>query len=308
MATAPNHTVSSSCPVGYERCIVTFIDVLGFRSLLDTRSPAQILEILDLLRTYTRGDGHEERPPRRMDEFRLYTQSFSESVSDAVVRVRTVDTQSQDGPFLYELLNLVHAQVECLNRGILIRGGLTVGQVHVGLDGSGPVFGPAMVRAYEIEQSEAIYPRIMIDDTAIEAFLTDPSLWQHGHIDENDVEMARRYVGVSEDGSYFLDYLSAAEDGTFDDGDAGRFSFLLRHRSLILGELETARGKARRKLIWLARYHNRFVADLRSRYDMDDADGAFEATFEVAPTELFDSLVIDGDWSRFAELLTTPAR
>lgn len=301
MATTPNPAPTG--PSGYERAIVTFIDILGFRSLLATRDAGEILEILRLLRDYTRGDGHEEPRPRSSDEIRLYSQSFSESVSDAVVRVRTTETQSRDGPFLYELINLMHAQIECLNRGILIRGGLTIGDVHVGLDGSGPVFGPAMVRAYEIEQGEAVYPRIMIDEGAIDAFMEDPFLWQEGQFDENDLEMARRYITVGEDGSYFLDYLSAADAGEFDDGEIGRFSFLMRHRDLIERELQSVRGKVRRKLIWLANYHNRFVAELRTRYDMEDASGDFEATMEVPPNELFDSLSIDGSWLRFGERL-----
>jgi hypothetical protein len=297
MATMSRHAPSG--PSGYERAIVTFVDILGFRSLLATRDAGQILEILQLLRAYTRGDGHEEPRSRSFDEIRLYSQSFSESVSDAVVRVRTTETQSQDGPFLYELLNLMHAQIACLNRGILIRGGLTIGQVHVGLDGSGPVFGPAMVQAYQLEQSEAVFPRIIIDEAAIEAFLEDPSLWQEGQFDENDFEMARRYIAVSEDGSYFLDYLSAADAGEFDDGELGRFEFLLSHRELIERELRSAQGRQRHKLIWLANYHNRFVADLRTRYDMEDASGAFE----VSPTELFNNLVIDGSWLRFGDRL-----
>lgn len=301
MATTPSP--ASTSPTGYEWAIVTFIDVLGFRSLLATRDAGEILEILQLLRDYTRGDGHEEPRPRSSDEIRLYSQSFSESVSDAVVRVRTTETQSQDGPFLFELINLMHAQIECLNRGILIRGGLTIGQVHVGLNGDGPVFGPAMVRAYEIEQGEAVYPRIMIDEGAIEEFINNPLLWQEGQFDENDLEMARRYIAVGEDGSYFLDYLSAADAGEFDDGEIGRFSFLMRHRELIERELQSAQGKVRRKFIWLANYHNHFVAGLRTKYDMDDASGSFEATLGVQPNELFNSLTITGNWSRFGERL-----
>lgn len=301
MATTPSPI--STGRTGYERAIVTYIDVLGFRSLLATRHAGEISEILQLLRNYTRGDGHEEPRPRSSDEIRLYSQSFSDSVSDAVVRVRTTETQSQDGPFLFELINLMHAQIECLNRGILIRGGLTIGQVHIGLNGEGPVFGPAMVRAYEIEQSEAIYPRIMIDESAIEEFINDPLLWQEGQFDENDLEMAQRYIAVGEDGSYFLDYLSAADAGEFDDGEIGRFSFLVRHRDLIEQQLQSTQGRVRRKFIWLANYHNHFVARLRTRYDMEDASGSFEATLNVSPNELFNSLTITGNWSSFGDRL-----
>ena len=290
---------------GYERCVVTFIDILGYRALLKTKSAAEILEILEALRKFAEGDGDGDDRPRSMDEVRLYTQAFSESVSDAVVRVRTVDTQSQDGPFLYELLDLVHAQIACVDRGILIRGGMTIGPVHVGLDGKGPVFGNAMVRAYEIESNEAVYPRIMIDDAAVETFLSDPSLWQHGQFDENDAEMAQQLIGVSEDGSYFVDYLRAAGPGEFDAGEAGRFAFISKHRAVILEKLASADEKGRRKLIWLANYHNRFVNDLREQYDMNDPEGLFEAELGESPTVLFDSLLIEGTWTGLAATLAT---
>ena len=305
MTAETNNATDTDHARGYERCVVTFIDILGYKSLLKSRHASEILEVLQALRTFTRGDGDDDERPQSMDEVRLYTQAFSESVSDAVVRVRTVETQSQDGPFLYELLDLVHAQIDCVNHGILIRGGMTIGPVHIGLDGRGPIFGNAMVCAYEIEQNEAVYPRIMIDDAAVEAFLFDPSLWQHGQLDENDAEMAQQFIGVSEDGSYFVDYLNASGPGEFDDGELGRFAFLARHRDIIVEKLGSADGKARRKLIWLANYHNRFIAKLREEYDMDDPDGKFEAELGSAPRSLFDGLVVEGSWTNLAATLAT---
>lgn len=75
---------------GYERCIVTFLDVLGFRNLLEHKHASEIVKIMQGLRRFAEGSGNSEATPTRSDEMRLYTQAFSESVSDAVVRVRTV--------------------------------------------------------------------------------------------------------------------------------------------------------------------------------------------------------------------------
>ena len=281
---------------GFERCVVTFIDILGYRNLLNTRRAEEIVGVVNALRGFAAGDADDEVPPTRSDEWRLYTQSFSESVSDAVVRVRTIDTQSQDGPFVHELIDLMHATIECINRGILIRGGMTIGPVHVGLDGRGPIFGNGMVRAYKIEEEEAVFPRIMIDDQALEAYLADDTLWQDGEQDGYEAALAMRFIGVAEDGSHFIDYLRAAGPGEFDAGVAGQFGFLQRHRRVIVDNLAIADAKARRKLVWLANYHNRYVAELRERYDMGDPDGAFQAELETTPVELFDSLVIEGSW------------
>ena len=304
MTTSP--TPQTDYDRGFERCVVTFIDILGYRNLLNKMHAEALVKIVNALRGFTAGDANDEEPPRRMKDHRLYTQSFSESVSDAIVRVRTVDTQSQDGPFVHELIDLMHATIECVSRGILIRGGMTIGPVHVGLDGKGPIFGNGMVRAYKIEEEEAVYPRIMIDDEALETYLTDPALWNDGEQDGYEAALAMRFIGVAEDGSHFVDYLRAAGPGEFDAGVAGHFEFLLRHKKLIVDNLSNADAKARRKLVWLANYHNRYVSDLRGSYDMDDPNGVFYAELETTPPEMFDSLVVEGDWTnllaRLAEI------
>lgn len=278
---------------GFERCVVTFIDILGYRHLLKTRRAEDIVKIVKNLREFTNSDYGSDEPPNDPDEFRLYTQAFSEAVSDAVVRVRTVDTQSKDGPFVYELIDLMHAILECVNQGIFIRGGMTIGPVHIGRDGEGPIFGNAMVRAYEIETNEAIYPRIMIDDAALVAYTSDKSLWQEGEFGQYEANLALPFLGISEDGSYFLDYLRAAGPGEFDDGVTGHFAFLQRHCSLIIENLKTTDAKVRRKFVWLANYHNRSIIDLQQQYDMSDSDGSFEQEIGISPAKLFSDLIID---------------
>jgi hypothetical protein len=65
-------------------------------------------------------------------------------------------------------------------------------------------------------------------------------------------------------------------------------------------ELASASGKVRRKLIWLANYHNRFIGELRSRYDENDTDGEFEAEIGLHPRQMFDGLLIQGHGTDFA--------
>tara|TARA_R110001599_G_scaffold71187_2_gene198730 strand:- start:317 stop:1249 length:933 start_codon:yes stop_codon:yes gene_type:complete len=288
---------------GFETGIVTFLDILGYREILRTRDTSDIVEIVGKLREFGKGDGDEVNPPRRMKEARLYSQAFSESVSDAIVRVRTVETQQRTGAFVFELIDLTHAMIECVASGILLRGGMTIGPVHIGLDGKGPIFGEAMVRAYEIEEREAIYPRIMIDEALVDAYLHDPFLWQDGAFDAYEARSTINYIAMSDDGSYFLDYLRAAGPGEFDDGVAGQFEFLRRHKSLIVKGLDIETLSVRRKYVWLASYHNRFVEQLASRYDLDDPKGKFRAELGLCPREMFDALAIEPTWASALERL-----
>ncbi|RVL91024.1 hypothetical protein [Sinorhizobium meliloti] len=77
------------------------------------------------------------------------SRAFAESVSDAVVRVRVLDTQHPNGAFFTELLDLLHIQIQSVMRGVFIRAGVAIG--NVGMNGNGSVFGAAMVRAYEVK-------------------------------------------------------------------------------------------------------------------------------------------------------------
>jgi hypothetical protein len=250
---------------GYEACIVSFIDVLGFRSLLETRHAHDIRDVLVQLRKFTAPV--EERPTRPVKDARLLSRAFADSVSDAVVRVRVFDTQYKDGAFFHELLDLLHAQVECIGHGVVVRAGVAVGSAHVGLRGKGPVFGPAMVRAYEIETNEAIYPRIVVDADAYQSFLDDARLRKQDHRLDEELSYVDRLLCVDADGKRFIDYLGASES-EFDD-PSRYFLFIDSHAKLVRGKLATTTGRVREKFEWLAAYHNRVVEDLQSQF----ADG-----------------------------------
>lgn len=273
---------------GYEPCIVSFIDVLGFRNLLETHHAHDIRDVLLKLREFTAPV--DEPPTRRMKDARLLSRAFADSVSDAVVRVRAFDTQFNDGAFFHELLDLLHAQVECIGHGVVIRAGVAVGNAHVGLDGKGPVFGPAMVRAYEIETHEAIHPRIVVDHTAYQNFLADARLRKQDHDLEEELRYVDRLLRVDADGTRFIDYLGASES-EFDD-PASYFLFLQSHAELVRGKLGGTTGTVREKFEWLAAYHNSVVEDLVAEF----ADGrrsaeAFAAEYDLDPEPFLRAMI-----------------
>ncbi|WP_027056359.1 hypothetical protein [Mesorhizobium erdmanii] len=274
---------------GYEPCIVSFIDVLGFRNLLETRHAHDIRDLLLQLRKFTAPV--EALPIRRMKDARLLSQAFADSVSDAVVRVRVFDTQFNDGAFFHELLDLLHVQVECIGHGVVIRAGVAVGDAHVGLNGKGPVFGPAMVRAYEIETHEAIHPRIVVDQAAYQSFLEDARLRKQDHGLEEELRYVDRLLRLDRDGTRFINYLGASES-EFDD-PASYFLFLENHAELVRRKLAATTGRVRDKFEWLAAYHNSVVEDVIAEF----ADGhrsaeAFMAEYEVDPEPFLRAMVI----------------
>lgn len=272
---------------GYELSIVSFIDVLGFRELLTTRHAHDIRDIMLKLRKFTSPEAYGR--PRRMKDARLYSQPFADSVSDAVVRVRVFETQYRDGAFFHELLDLLHAQIQCVGSGVVIRGGITIGNAHVGLDGKGPVFGPAMVRAYEIETNEAVHPRIVIDQSAYETFRTDARLHREGHTVEMEMGYVDKLLRVDADGTRFVDYLAGGESEF--DHPGGYFKFLDEHAAMIRDKLATTKDKVRGKFEWLAAYHNDVVGQIIADFTSGARSAsAFNEEFEVEPLAFLEAI------------------
>ncbi|MCC5014638.1 hypothetical protein [Legionella sp. 31fI33] len=58
-----------------------------------------------------------------------------------------------------------HAIINLLESGFLVRGGISLGLLH---HTDQIIFGPALVRAHDLEHNEAKFPRILIDDSVIE--------------------------------------------------------------------------------------------------------------------------------------------
>ncbi|MNT21758.1 hypothetical protein D3C72_1571060 [compost metagenome] len=250
------------------------------------------MDVLDQMQLFRRSADDAE-PPVTTKDARLSSRPFAFTMSDAIVRVRPFDTQYRDGPLVWELLDLVHAQIEMVNRGVLVRGGMTIGKAYVGYSGRGPVFGPAVAHAYEIETNEAVYPRIVVDDRLIDELRTDPRLWREGHNFEDEMAAIDELLAIGDDGTRFIDYLS--QSGEFDD-PIFYLEFLQRHAALIRAGRKAVPErdrKTRRKYEWLARYHNTRVLDLKTKtLSSPEHIEAFIAEFEVDPETFYSEIVV----------------
>ena len=257
----------------YEECIVTFIDILGFRNLIGQSSAADIRKILHIFREHAKPyDDGEFAGPR---ERRTMSEVKMELVSDAVVRARTIHTNYRDGALFHELLDLVFIQSFCLSEGILLRGALTIDHMHVGRDLEGPVFGPGLVNAYLMEEREAVYPRIIIDEAVMQRFPKDKALWKEGHSEIQEDRYLRDLVKTDEAGLGFVDYLRAIKTEVEHYGEY--LVFLERHAELIRQGLSTPSPReVLRKYAWLRNYHNCQVEWELGASNLDDVQSELE--------------------------------
>jgi hypothetical protein len=235
-------------PYVYRRSIVTFIDILGFREMVRNRPAGEIGRILAVLGDVAEGDVSGDEHPAGL--------ARSIGFSDSIVRACPIDSADQLGALFYELISLVHVQMELASLGVFMRGGLTVGDVYMR---AGKIFGPAMVRAYDLESKYAIYPRVIVDPLVVREYFTEPAMQGHAHDLEHDMTYLQGVLRVGDDQLPFVDYLRAMRS-ELDDPTSYR-SQLLAHRTHIVSAATALNtfNNAKQKYFWLAGYHNSVV-------------------------------------------------
>jgi hypothetical protein len=243
-------------PANYEEYIVTFLDILGFRDLITTRSAEEVDQIIKLTRRHAADEKGEQK------ELGLRTVAFS----DSVIRMRKA---SETSGLFFELMDLLHAQAGLLGYGVLVRGGIALGKVFQEED---RIFGPGFVEAYELESKVAVYPRIVVAPTLLNA------LARGAFPTENPLDMELGYVlgvlAVGDDGIYSIDYLRAFKREL--DEPAYYPDFLGRHRKVVVDLGAAVRKDAGApsslalKANWLARYHNTVVNEAKHRGETKD--------------------------------------
>lgn len=174
----------------YENRICAFVDLLGFRSLVDASAgdasrTASILAALNSLQPHAIAEEmyarveHDRVPPEQLEAVKEAARQMSASLAkDAEVRISYFSDcifLSVDGDNIMASQLLLDRLSELsvtmwTQHGLLLRGGITKGQlIHVR---EGPVFGPALVEAYHMESKVAVYPRILVTTACMKLFRT----------------------------------------------------------------------------------------------------------------------------------------
>ena len=254
----------------YIKAVVTFIDILGFKEIVETRTPDEIKGIIGFLIQVCDEVTIPDEPPK-ISEMRYI------NFSDSVVRTSRIFKQNDrydvNPTVLHELHALTHIQRSLIQEGVVIRGGLTVGEIFLE---DNIIFGPALNRAYYLESKVAKHPRVVIDKAVFRALHFDDALLY----DEEFGGRIGNYIKKDESGEYFIDYLvgNIRELIEFDEivklPEFAEFSShrmdpgllresLVLHRELIMSNRRKYREDSDKlpKYDWLASYHNQVLED-----------------------------------------------
>lgn len=237
----------------YSKAIVTFLDILGFRQLVAESKPERLHKILEIVEKVATPDSSKE----------LSYEPETIVFSDSIVRVRKIHSEENlqypIGLVFNELLDFVHAQSELIRHGILIRGGITFGNIHIDKN---QIFGPALIRAYDLENKFAKYPRLIVDPVLIKEFKKNKLLRRDGHSIKQEKEYVKKLVRQSDDGLWFVDYARAVSS-ELDEPEMYPV-FLEIHRKMIIENCSKFNeyNKNLEKYVWLASYHNALIREI----------------------------------------------
>ncbi|MNZ54777.1 hypothetical protein D3C78_726890 [compost metagenome] len=252
----------------YRTAVITFIDLLGFKSIVNSCSYEEIRNKLETVLKFSGFDKNEDGEGLEPKIIQF---------SDSIIRVRPLDSKSNSefpyGLAFYEFLDLVHIQGALINHGICLRGGISLGQVHFE---DKTIFGPGFVRAYELESTYAKHPRIVVDPKLICAISNEKRLLSPHNSFKEEIRSIRKNLRHEDDGVYSIDYLRSFL-GELDEPE-DRPIFLENHKKLILsnskafGELNPVSAK----YLWMATYHNEVIKEIGDQffdyYEIERAD------------------------------------
>lgn len=256
---------SAPSPKGYEQSVVTFIDILGFSDVVREHDATEINVMLDLI--------SETAAAQNNWGGRTEILSFSDSVIRAKGCGKSVFSAA-----LSEIIEIANAQCELALKGILIRGGMTTGNVSVS---EGRVFGPGFIRAYELEAHFAGSPRIVIDTALIPELRQQRSTANREY--QEEIKRIREWMIQGDDGLWFVDYLRSEY---MREAPIRHAHMMKAHREMIIKKAKDIDPISRLvpKFLWLARYHNRVATKLHP------SDGSIPLGRKDIP--IFDQLLL----------------
>lgn len=222
--------------VQFEYRICVFLDFLGFRDHID-QAVAEPKHVKRISGAFACVNEHLKQGIGGLKSRRI------SQYSDCVTISYRIDESSS---VYYLLSELQHLQIALAGRGFLVRGGVTVGHLVHDAD---QLFGPAQVRAFELESQEAIYPRILVDELVIEIGRRSPA----PHHDSDDEESyIRKIVAQDFDNRLYIGYTTMTSILDVAGADADEYApYMSRVIKIVEHGLQSKDPRILAKMLWL---------------------------------------------------------
>lgn len=162
--------------IRYEKRCCAFVDFLGFKNFVKNKKAEEIYKVISTL-----SDENKKNSENVFENLKY--QAFSDNIF--------LSTPHTKFDIITLCLQVNWLFMRALQNGVLIRGAITVGDIHQD-DNKNIVFGDALIETYELESKIAIYPRVILSKSA------------HSFIEANDADILEQYFRQSKDGIWFL--------------------------------------------------------------------------------------------------------
>lgn len=166
--------------INYEKRIVAFIDILGFKQMVidsekdgneeKIQSIDNALEFFKKFKSKTYKyneliDVEEDAQKKGVENFRIHELVEINYFSDSIIISVKVENERINEIFSIFIVYIAALGNLLIKNGILIRGGIDIGNlVHK----KGKIFGNALIRAFNLESTIAIYPRIIVSKNLLQ--------------------------------------------------------------------------------------------------------------------------------------------
>lgn len=183
----------------YENRVVLFLDILGFKELVDRTTDKdnndneiaieKLYQILNYVNEYKQENLEKDRIVTQFSDTLVI--SFSEKLSSRLQLL------------FYQISILV---TRLINEGILCRGAISYGKlIHT----NDIIFGPALIDAYLTELKAAMYPRIILDKSILDIARKSMNY----HIEKGDRDsILEIHLNQDFDDKYFIDYFEKSTE------------------------------------------------------------------------------------------------
>jgi hypothetical protein len=234
----------------YRTSFCAYFDILGFADKVKNENIDFFNHYLKVLEAeldyFNKEHDFDNKEGRKRFELKIFTDNF----------VIGYPWNHEDGEIelgdLFDVLS--HLQLIFAQKGIFIKGAVSHSKLYMD---ENIVIGPALIESYKLEESNAIYPRIILSENA--KVIVD----QHINYYAPDFKIPQKQTYlIDKDGYYFLNYLYLLIQDF--DIDNPKYEYVSKqivlHKQAIENELKTKNHNKRvfEKFIWCAEYHNFF--------------------------------------------------
>lgn len=227
--------------------VVLWLDILGYQAMIRGADDLEKQEtMLAALHRALKRHRSCLTPKLKGGQSRFAVRAFTDNI--VIGRPIFGDGESDLGRMI---TNSGEYQLALAREGFFVRGAITIGPHYMD---QYAVFGPALVEAYDIESKRAVYPRIVLSESARVLVKHHVGYYAGGAINSpHDSEIL-----IDDDGEWFVNYLDAARLDNDPELLPGYERLVRRHRRRLRAKI-LAHQRDRRvleKYLWTGRYHN----------------------------------------------------